>query len=47
MFSCFVPLLSKVERICHVIVVSSYLASSDGYIGSTILAGFSINALLD
>ena len=36
MFSCFAPLLSKVERVCHVKVVLSYLASSDGYIGSTI-----------
>ena len=36
MFLCFTPLLSKVERVCHVIVMSSYLASSDGYIGSTI-----------
>ena len=33
MFSCFAPLLSKVKRVCHVIVLSSYPASSDGYIG--------------
>ena len=33
MFSRFAPLLSKVEKVCHVIVVSSYPASSDGHIG--------------